>query len=781
MRPAEIIQHENPLELMTSILERLHVSGPTRSEDLETLAYLKYFHSRMFAEYEGRLTYLLGLFHKVGEPKDVLSLAYSAFRDAIVEQANQVLTPVQASIRSGILDNKYFSFSTPTSAGKSYLFRQLIRDEEGDIVIVVPSRALIAEYLIAVRSILQDDPGILVLQFIDDINKLATERRVFVVTPERGKDLFRDAEKYEVSLFLFDEAQLSDEKWRGVNFDSFVRRADRAYPDARKVFAHPFIENPEAQLVKHQFEGNAAARSYSFGAVGKIYLGSDDDTGGFTSFSPFVENGHHKRNRCEFPEDAVGKVIAAGGTLLVFVSKSSIYNKSCIEKFGRYVDMCEPITNKKALAIVDRIERLIGAKGKGSDLVELMRRGVVIHHGSVPLPVRYQIEHFTKQGHAKICFSTSTLAQGVNMPFDVVWADNIRFLGSEENKALGLRNLIGRAGRTSKDVDKFDFGFVVVENIRQFIDRLSASLALEEASLIDSDSEELPEDIREDIESIQNETISDEYNLPGTRLERLASEECAKHVALSLDLLFDEGALITGNEYRELPEEHRNEIKGTFRNIFSISLNRDLKTGEKTVLSSAITIFLWHIQGKSFREVIMLRYNYLSKAKLRRELMRALRRGEISENEYDREYRSLEIEYSSIPYQLPNSNLTKSPPSSFGDHLHVSKINFDHLVYDTYDYMDKVISFSLADIFVAAYDSYYQRTGDERAQAMVNYVRYGTNDSKEIWLLRYGFSFEDIELIGGYVVSIDEDGIVFNDAVGDLREEPVWELVERYR
>lgn len=780
MRPAEIIQHENPLELMASILERLHVSGPTRSEDLEALAYLKYFHSPMFVEYEGRLTYLLGLFHKVGEPKDILSLAYSTFRDAIVEQTNQVLTPVQASIRNGILDNKYYSFSTPTSAGKSYLFRQLIKDEQGDIVIVVPSRALIAEYLIAVRSMLQDDPSILVLQFIDDINKSATERRVFVVTPERGKDLFKDAKKYEVSLFLFDEAQLSDEKWRGVNFDSFVRRADRAYPDARKVFAHPFVENPEAQLVKHQFEGDAAARAYSYGAVGKIYLGIDKDTGGFSSFSPFVENGHYKKNLCEFPEDAVGQVIAAGGTLLVFVSKSSIYDKSCIEKFGCYVDMCEPITNEKALAIVDRIERLIGAKGKGSDLVDLMRRGVVIHHGSVPLPVRYQIEHFTKQGYAKICFSTSTLAQGVNMPFDVVWADNIRFFGSEESKALGLRNLIGRAGRTSKDVDKFDFGFVVVENIKQFIDRLSATLTLEEESLIDSDSEELPEHIREDIESIQNETISDEYNLPGTRLERLASDECAKHVALSLDLLFDEGELITGNAYRELPEEDRRAIKGTFRHIFSISLNRGLKTGEKSVLSSAITIFLWHIQGKSFREVIMLRYNYLSKARLRREMMRALRRGEISEGEYNRKYRSLSIEYSAIPYQLPNSALTNSPPSSFGER-HVSEINFDHLVYDTYDYMDKVISFSLADIFVAAYDSYYQRTEDDRAQAMVNYVRYGTNDEKEIWLLRYGFSFEDIEVVEGYVLRIDEDGIAFDEAVEELREEPVWELVERYR
>ncbi len=292
MKPSDIINHENPNDLMAQVLERLHAEGPVWSEDLETLTYLKYFHYEMFAEHESKLTYLLGLFHKAGEPTDVLSLAYSAFRDAIEEQANQVLTPVQASIRNGILEHKYFTFSTPTSAGKSYLFRSLIKNESHDVVIVVPSRALIAEYLIAVRELVRDDHGVLVLQFIDDINKATTSRRVFIVTPERGKELFSAPEKYDVSLFLFDEAQLSEEKWRGVSFDAFVRRADRTYPEAKKVFAHPFIENPEAQLTKHGFNHEASAKAYPQGAVGKIYLGWNDKVDGFTCFSPFIDGAH---------------------------------------------------------------------------------------------------------------------------------------------------------------------------------------------------------------------------------------------------------------------------------------------------------------------------------------------------------------------------------------------------------------------------------------------------------------------------------------------------------
>ena len=43
-----------------------------------------------------------------------------------------------------------------------------------------------------------------------------------------------------------------------MKFDAFVRRSERTFPEAKKVFTHPFVENPEAQLRKHQFEENSS-------------------------------------------------------------------------------------------------------------------------------------------------------------------------------------------------------------------------------------------------------------------------------------------------------------------------------------------------------------------------------------------------------------------------------------------------------------------------------------------------------------------------------------------
>ena len=62
---------------------------------------------------------------------------------------------------------------------------------------------------------------------------------------------------------------------------------------------------------------------------------------------------------------------------------------------------------------------------------------------------------------------------------------------------------------------------------------------------------------------------------------------------------------------------------------------------------------------------------------------------------------------------------------------------------------------------------------------MSNYIRYGTNDSQEIWLLKYGFTFEDIEWLKPNIESIDQNQIVFKKNLSKLTPEQL-EIVDRY-
>jgi replicative superfamily II helicase len=159
----------------------------------------------------------------------------------------EFLTPVQASIRSAIEHEKYVSISAPTSAGKSYSIRDYIDKVNGDVIIIVPSRALIAEYIKNLKEKFNSTKNVMISSFADVVFTNRVDlKRIFVLTPERARDIFPIKDYLNVSLFFFDEAQVSEEKERGVTFDALVRRVKSNFENAKLVFAHPFVVNPEA-------------------------------------------------------------------------------------------------------------------------------------------------------------------------------------------------------------------------------------------------------------------------------------------------------------------------------------------------------------------------------------------------------------------------------------------------------------------------------------------------------------------------------------------------------
>lgn len=114
--------------------------------------------------------------------------------------------------------------------------------------------------------------------------------------------------------------------------------------------------------------------------------------------------------------------------------------------------------------------------------------------------------------------------------------------------------------------------------------------------------------------------------------------------------------------------------------------------------------------------------------------------------------------------KLPKKSLEK-PYSLYPEETSINKVSYDLIIFDTYDYMDQVISFSLSDTFIAAFKIYHEQTGDERAEQIMELFRYGTNNSKHILLMRYGFPAETASEISDYVERIDEREIIFKDSI----------------
>lgn len=745
-----IINSEDIGEVVSFVLDRIYRNGPVSTTDMEIVSYLKLYQPEEFKIHQERLLNYMGVFYKDVEPHTLKEVVFRQYRRHIIEKFRHTYTPVQASIVSEIESNKCFSFSAPTSTGKSYVFMNLIQESINDIVIVVPSRALINEYYYKLNNLI-NNKSVNILTFIDKINTRHTERNIFIVTPERCRELFKFKEQYQVNTFLFDEAQLSNEdSKRGLYFDSIVRRAQKAFPDASFVFAHPFVSNPDSQIKKNHFQPDTSSSvQFKQKNVGQIYLCSDDDWN-FYHFGiekPIMGN---NKEICSF--DPIEKTIRNNGSVLFYVSKSKIYNKGFLNQFDRYINLCTNIEGEKIDYYIDQLKEYTGGdtianKNYYSQLLALLKKGIVIHHGSLPLQTRLILEKFTQDGLCKICFATSTLEQGVNMPFDVVFLDRL-----ERSKPLSVKNLIGRAGR-STILNEFDFGYVIINSpskMAAFRSVIEKDEILDEESALEK-SKQKDDDYNDFKEAILNDTYSDEFNLTEKDLEKLTSKSTEDVIRKILDTVFDGNQIVPlGRLNQDL--RNRLELYSYFRRLYAIYLNRPLGDGEGNVLDTAIKIMLWKVHGKTFKNICWYRYSHASKTNERSSLEKLGR----STNQVLANFLT---GYHPIPDKTHNVFSLFPPDTRAVD------VDYDLIMTDTYDFIDKLISFKLTDVFYASFIKFFEKENDERAEKLAKYVKYGTDNDRHIWMLRYGMSFEDIEKLEPHIRSIDAEEIVFKNSI----------------
>ena len=770
----KIMNHENLDEIYDYAKRALFSEGPSSEVTLEVLSYLDLFASDFFASKKEDVLAMMGVFYKQPVVSTLQGKIFELYGEHIRQTYHAAYTPIQADIIKQIQTNQNFSFSAPTSTGKSFVFRHLIEASKKDVAIIVPSRALINEYFDRVCQMISDK-SVGILTFVDIINTRHTSRRIFILTPERAKDLFKHRDCLDIEFLLFDEAQLSDEdSTRGVLFDSIVRRAQTAFPHAKSVFAHPFVENPEAQLIKNHFEAdNSFAIKYEQRTVGQIFFAHDGESYFHFGLEPQIMG--TRKIKSDF--DPLMRAVRTAGSVLVFTTKASIYNKTVFNTFKQYIDECHPLTDPRALALVEQFRTSIGASGSSrgsfpSQLFEYMKRGVVVHHGSLPLQSRLILEHFTQQGFCRICFATSTLEQGINMPFDVVYLNTF-----QKSDTLSMKNLIGRAGRSSLK-NKFDYGSIVVKasNMSDFRYVMKHQETLQDISSLENDDED--SDYSDFKDAIINGTFSDEYNLTDKEVERLGNSDVDSLVEGLLGSLFRHEELIPLSQINE-DQDCRLSLYEHMRNLYQFHLGRDLSAGEESVLNTAIKIMLWRVHAKTFKTICQYRYAFAARVYDRRELSRQYKSA-TTESEQSRIRKvatNLQARFVRGFDELPNRKLPVYGIYSKG--TKASEVDYDRIVFDTYDYLDKLIGFKLSDIYYAILHQYYQRYHDIRADKLAKYFKYGTDDEVEILMLRYGMSFDDIERIKPFVISISEEEIVLKEEVKQLPSEQL-RAIERY-
>ena len=152
---------------------------------------------------------------------------------------------------------------------------------------------------------------------------------------------------------------------------------------------------------KHRYANNfslddliANVRGEELLAIGSLGGGNHfievdkDDEGNYYHFGINKEIMGNKKIRLS--ADPIKNIILNNGTVLIYTAKTNIYSGEILKKFGKYIELCSEIKDKKALKLIKDLKELIGATQKKksekySEMIELLKHGIITHHGSLPL------------------------------------------------------------------------------------------------------------------------------------------------------------------------------------------------------------------------------------------------------------------------------------------------------------------------------------------------------------------------------------------------------------
>lgn len=210
----------------------------------------------------------------------------------------------------------------------------------------------------------------------------------------------------------------------------------------------------------------------------------------------------------------------------------------------------------------------------------------------------------------------------------------------------------------------------------------------------------------------------------------------------------------------------RLELYPYFRLLYSIYLNRSLGDGEGNVLDTAIKIMLWKVHGKTFKNICWYRYSHASKTNERANL-----------EKHGRNTNQITANFITGYHPIPDKD--HNVYSLFPPGTRAVDVDYDLIMTDTYDFIDKLISFKLTDVFYTSFIKYFQKENDTRAEKLAKFIKYGTDNERHIWMLRYGMSFEDIEKLEPHILSINAEEIVFKKSILEVPKEERYSI-ERF-
>jgi len=368
-----------------------------------------------------------------------------------IPESELIFTDKQYEIFEALKNHNHFSFSGPTSLGKSFIInafiRYLITEHRGtdNLVILVPSRALINQTVTKLKQDFKDEPNYTVLAHptVPIIFRNAESRYIFVFTPERLIAYLSNSNNPKLDYLFVDEAQkiISQKDTRSPLYYHAILQAERK--SIKLYFASPNIQNPEIflQLFEKSTDEKIAIKTapvaqnrFFLDLVDRKVLMFSDDTLEYNVPVNLINNDFL------FWLKKLGKE-----------DKNIIYCNSKADTVSYALEFAKnrPIKNDKELIkVIEIVKEYLHDKYY---LIDCIEKGIAFHFGNLPQLIREKIEQLFENKVIDYLFSTSTLLEGVNLPAKNIFI-LVNKIGNTKFTDIDFWNLAGRAGRMTKEM-----------------------------------------------------------------------------------------------------------------------------------------------------------------------------------------------------------------------------------------------------------------------------------------------------------------------------------------
>lgn len=369
-----------------------------------------------------------------------------------------VFTDNQYKLFEELKNRNYYSFSGPTSFGKSFIIEEYIdyiiqKKQRKNIVILTPTRALITQ----TREQLKNNKKIIdnyyILEYpeIPYVYKREKRNYIFIFTPERLTAYFGKEEMPKIDYIFVDEAQkiISNDTRAALYYHAILQAEKRKI---NLYFASPNIPNSEVflKIFEKKYDNEYMTINESPVNQNKIYIDlfeqkylaitDDNETININSKLKKIM----KETKEEQQVSLLIKKIGAGNQNIIYCNSRSDAVKYAI----RLAKNLEEKKNKKIDELVKFIKENIYDE---YFLIDCIKKGVAYHFGRLPQIIREKVEELFKEGIIDYIFCTSTLLEGVNLPAKNIFILN-NSIATTKLSEIDFGNLAGRAGRLKHDL-----------------------------------------------------------------------------------------------------------------------------------------------------------------------------------------------------------------------------------------------------------------------------------------------------------------------------------------